>query len=301
MKRGRLPLTALRSFEVAGRLLSFTRAAEELFVSQAAVSRQIRELERTLGCDLCERKHRAVILTDAGRQLLATLSVAFDGIDHTLTAIRTTADFLHVTISAEPGFAAQWLVPSLPDFHALHPDVEVTVESDARLIAFRSGEARLAIRHSTTATRWADSQARLLRHASLVPIIAPALAKRGQIASPADLLSFSLLHEESRSLWTEWFASAGIDQVGPIRGTVLADCALVIQAAISGQGVALCDPMFARSATEDGLLVQPFGHSIDCGSYFIVARDFSRLPEGARRFADWLAACFRQENDAMQK
>ena len=120
MRRGRLPLTALRSFEAAGRLLSFTRAAEELFVSQAAISRQIRELEASIGRPLFERRHRAVALTDEGARLLATLTESFDRIDATLSALSATPA-QSVTISVEPTFAALWMVPNLADFRARHP------------------------------------------------------------------------------------------------------------------------------------------------------------------------------------
>src|SRR5690606_37693902 len=116
MKRGRLPLTALRSFEAAGRLGSFTLAADELAVSQAAVSRQVKELEADLGRPLFERRHRAVRLTPAGQALLAVLSRSFDAIDASLSEVRGRRGGGLVEISAEPSFAACWLVPHLDDF-----------------------------------------------------------------------------------------------------------------------------------------------------------------------------------------
>lgn len=128
MKRGRLPLTALRSFEVAGRLESFTLAAQELFISQAAVSRQIRELETSLGEALFERRHRSVRLTASGARLQAILTLSFDQIDECLEEIRGRSTAAAVTISAEPSFAACWLVPRLPEFRERHPEIEVTID-----------------------------------------------------------------------------------------------------------------------------------------------------------------------------
>lgn len=128
MKRGRLPLTALRSFEVAGRLESFTLAAQELFISQAAVSRQIRELETLLGEALFERRHRSVHLTASGNRLLSIMTLSFDRIDECLEEIRCRPATAGVTISAEPSFAACWLVPRLPEFHEQHPEIDVTID-----------------------------------------------------------------------------------------------------------------------------------------------------------------------------
>src|SRR5690242_259680 len=130
MKRGRLPLTALRSFEVAGRLESFTLAAEELFISQAAVSRQIRELEQLLGEPLFERRHRSVLLTGSGRKLLAVLTPSFDRIDECLEDIRGASMSADLKVSVEPSFAACWLVPRLPEFRKRHPDVEILLDAD---------------------------------------------------------------------------------------------------------------------------------------------------------------------------
>src|SRR5690349_2568274 len=115
MKRGRLPLTALRSFEAAGRLNSFTMAAETLFVSQAAISRQIRDLEAMLGQPLFERGHRSVSLTPAGAKLLAVLTRSFDDIDLCLEQVRSTGTIATLTINAEPSLASCWLIPHLPD------------------------------------------------------------------------------------------------------------------------------------------------------------------------------------------
>ena len=159
MKRGRLPLTALRSFEAAGRHLSFSRAAEELYVSQAAISRQIRELETFLHQPLFFRHHRRVELTDAGRRLLDQLVRSFGDIDNMLSEMEVTSAQSVVRVSVEPSLAAVWLVPRLNRFRAMRPDIDVSVEVDPRPIEFRSDQAELALRFSAHNTSWPRSEA----------------------------------------------------------------------------------------------------------------------------------------------
>lgn len=295
MKRGRLPLTALRSFEVAGRLMSFTRAAEELFVSQAAISRQIRELEASIGRPLFERKHRAVVLTDDGASLLATLTDAFDRIDASLSTLADRTMAQVVTISAEPSFAALWMVPNLLEFRELHPDIDVRIESDPRLVEFRANEAVLAIRHGSSGGVWPRTEASHLADVEMVPVIAPSLLQTGTpLIQPADIQQFELLHEENRRVWADWFKISGAPEDSCDRGPVLADGYLVMQAALRGHGAALCDRLFAEEEIETGRLVQPFDVGLPYGAYYLVARSFKALPGPAAALADWLSHRFRE-------
>ncbi|WP_439626689.1 LysR substrate-binding domain-containing protein [Shinella sp.] len=289
MKRGRLPLTALRSFEAAGRLGSFTLAAEELLVSQAAVSRQVKELEAELGKPLFERRHRSVRLTTAGQALIEVLSRAFDAMDASLSEIRGRRGGGVLEISAEPSFAACWLVPNLDDFHSDHPEIDVVVDSDMRLIEFRTHEPEIAIRHSTDATAWPRAQAEHLADVEMVPVIMPCLAEDGPpLNTPADLLAYTLLHEENRSSWQRWFTAAGLLEAPPGRAQIFTEGNLVLQAALRGHGAALVDRSFAAEDIAAGRLLQPFDVSIRYGAYWLVARDFKRLSPEARAFREWL-------------
>ena len=148
MKRSRLPLTALRSFEAAGRNASFSRAAEELHVSQAAISRQIRELETTLCAPLFERLHRKVVLTEAGKALLTQLTASFDGIERTLAEIAGRGQARTARVSSDASIAACWLIPRLDRFRRMNPDIDVVLDVDPRLIEFRADQAELALRFS---------------------------------------------------------------------------------------------------------------------------------------------------------
>jgi len=300
MKRGRLPLTALRSFEAAGRLGSFTLAADELLVSQAAISRQVKELEVDLGKPLFERRHRGVRLTTAGQALIEVLSRAFDAVDASLSEIRGRRGGGVLEISSEPSFAASWLVPHLDGFHSDHPEIDVVVDSDMRLIEFRSHEAEIAVRHSTDATGWPRAQAEHLADVELVPVVTPSLRADGPpLEKPADLLAYTLLHEENRSGWQRWFAAVGLPDAPPGRAQIFTEGNLVLQAALRGHGVALVDRSFAAEDLAKGRLVQPFDMSISYGAYWLVARDFKRLSPEARAFRQWLLQRIAVKEDRM--
>lgn len=296
MKRGRLPLTALRSFEAAGRHLSFSRAAEELFVSQAAISRQIRELEIFLRRPLFERHHRRVELTDAGRQLLSQLVRSFDAIDALLSELVAAPAQTVVRVSVEPSLASVWLVPRLNRFRQLRPDIDVALEVDPRLIEFRGDQPELALRFSAHAASWPRSEAEQLASTVDSPVLSPALLAAGPpLDKPADLGRYTLLHEENRQGWARWFEAAGVpaDAV-PARGPMLADASLSKQAALLGHGVALGDLLQIGEELASGTLVKPFDIDVASGAYWLVARSLRDLPEPAAAFADWVRSEFAE-------
>ncbi len=289
MKRGRLPLTAMRSFEAAGRRLSFSRAADELYVSQAAISRQIRELEVFVGRPLFERLHRRVALTESGRQLLDQLTQSFDDIDRRLSQIAATPVQRVVRVSVEPSFASSWLVPRLDRFRAKRPEIDVSVDVDPRLVEFRSHEAELAIRHSATKQSWPRTQAEHLIDITVTPVVAPfLLANSPALREPADLSHFTLLHEENRDGWAHWFREAGVNAPAPQRGPIFPDAALATRAAILGHGVALGDMLLNGQDLQEKRLVRPFDIEMPYGAYWLVAPDLQTLSEPAQAFAEWL-------------
>jgi LysR family glycine cleavage system transcriptional activator len=295
MKRGRLPLTALRTFEAAGRLRSFTAAAEELFVSQAAVSRQVRELEAALGHSLFERKHRRVALTVHGDRLLSVLTDAFDKMDDGLENIRNSDVSSAVIVSSEPSFAACWLLPHLPRFQRKHPDIDIILDVDPRLTEFRTDQATIAIRHSARHSRWRRVECRHLIDVTMVPIIAPrAIRPDAPLTYPSDLLHYPLIHEENRDLWQSWFDIAETETPAAVeRGMVYPDSGLVLQAALRGQGVGLIDDFFIREELSAGRLIQPFATTVSHGAYWIVARHFDTIPAATATFVRWLEAEMR--------
>lgn len=289
MKRGRLPLTALRSFEAAGRLESFTLAAGELFVSQAAISRQIRELEDLVGRPLFERRHRSVSLTAEGRSLLSVLTSAFDMVGDSLEALSGRKASQILKVSAEPSFAGCWLLPHLAEFQGEHPEIDLVIDADPRLVGFRSGDADIAIRHSLNLSSWPRVEARRLAQVEMIPVIAPELSRSGRpLSMPADLLQHALLHEDNREAWQQWFAAAGAGPVRIERGAIFADGAMVLQAALRGNGVGLIDRDHVRDELKTGRLLQPFDISVPYGAFFLVARRFDALSQAAQSFAAWV-------------
>ncbi len=301
MKRGRLPLTALRSFEAAGRHLSFSRAAEELFVSQAAISRQIRQLETTLKTALFQRLHRKVALTETGHHLLRQLTSSFDAIDGALSEILAHAAPTTVTVSVEPSIALEWLIPRLDQFRNLHPDIDILLDANVRPIDFHAEKADLAIRYSARNTSWPDTDAEMLSPVFDTPLLSPALLKSGPaLSSPDDLRRYPLLHEENRHYWDEWFrAAGGRESTMPARGPLMTEMSLVLQSARRGHGVALGCTLMAYKDIVDGTLLRPFKTSLPAGAYWLVSRDLKAVSEPAGRFANWLRSEFAKSRAAM--
>lgn len=293
MRRSRLPLTALRAFEAAGRLLSFTAAADELRVTQAAVSRQVRDLEALVGKPLFERLHRRVELTDAGERLMVDLTASFDALERALADVGAGPAPEVLEISVEPSFAACWLLPRLADFRDRHPDIDVSVDSDRRPVEFRASATAAAIRFSSGRSEWPRTTAELLFDACILPVHAPSLRETlPALRDPADLLRWPLIHEETRDMWTAWFRACGVTgDVG--RGPLFADGALTLQAARAGQGVALAEPRFAADDLSAGRLVMPFDRPIPCGRYFLVTPQGRRPAPALLRFRAWLLAVVR--------
>jgi LysR family glycine cleavage system transcriptional activator len=289
MRRGRIPLTALRSFEAAGRLLSFGKAAEELFVSQAAISRQVRELEILLEKSLFVRLHRGVDLTVEGKLLLDRVTSSFDELERAVSDIRAAPARRMVRLSVEPSFASEWLNPRLDRFAQLRSDIDLSVEAELRLNQFRPHEPELAVRFGAVAGSWPHTQALHLFDLHLTPALAPDLLAAGPpIEKPADLDRFMLIHDYDRTQWQKWFAAAGLSELAAQRGTIFADAGHGMQAARLGHGVVLSDPIMDADDFRHGRLVRPLATTVAHGAYWLVAIDFERLSEPAAAFVDWI-------------
>ena len=289
MKRGRLPLTALRSFEAAGRHESFTRASEELFVSQAAISRQVRDLEQQLGKALFTRSHRQVTLTPAGQLLLDTLSSSFGAIEACMSKLTEQQPASVLTVNAEPAVAVFWLVPLLKAFREHNRDIDVSVESSSQLIDFKEHPAEVAIRYSSRRSRWPGTETRHLYDSELIPVMSPTLLEEGAPLSRVDdLLHYTLLHEWDRDDWRQWFAISGVVSQETERGPIYDDGVLTLHAALDSQGVAVVEKQFAQTHIDAGRLIQPFDISMRQGAYWVVVRNFATLSDSAGAFVEWV-------------
>jgi LysR family glycine cleavage system transcriptional activator len=273
-------------FEAAGRHESFRLAAGELAVSEAAISRQVRDLESMLGEPLFLRQHRAVHLTTTGRRLLTELTKSFDIIDAALNETQLGKRTREFTVSVEPTFATLFLVPRLAAFSAAHPGIVVNLEVSSALAELDGEAVHLAIRHSRTQSVWPRSEARHLLDVQLTPMIRndAAVQSRDPRAWSGEV---QLLHDESTDSWLEWIESAGAS-FAPRRGPTFSNSAVALQGAASGQGMALGSRVLAKDLLEGGALIAPFQHDLPDGAYWLLARKFETLGKAEVTFCSWL-------------
>lgn len=281
-------LNTLRVFEATARHLSFTRAAVELHVTQAAVSRHIRQLEAALGKPLFVRLHRSVDLTADGRRLAEDLAHSFAAIARSLDTIRGETRHT-IRISVETAFAARWLLPRMPRFLAAHRDIDVDIESTESMREV-GREADMAIRFLEGPKPRARNVS-LLTRITTYPVVSPTLTRRGKpLRQPGDLLQYPLLHEDEGRYWHRWFQAAGAQSIKAPRRMKLNDVALVLQAAVEGQGVALGDDLLAGDDLRARRLLKPFEIELPCGAYWLLRSPGASTSSAQRAFEEWLRA-----------
>ncbi|NMO16978.1 transcriptional regulator GcvA [Pyxidicoccus fallax] len=278
------PLGALRAFEAGARHLSFTRAAAELHVTQAAISHQVRQLEDWLGVALFERRGHALTLTAKGAAYLRELTPAFDRLSEATTRLYE-AEQGPLRLTVLPSFAACWLVPRLEHFRQRHPDIELQLSSSAELWDFLDDRFDVGIRSGLG--RWTGLKAERIASEALSPVCTPALAKR--LRSPEDLRKVRLLHDTPKDGWRRWLEAAGVEGVDADAGPAFNDAGLVLQAAVRGQGVALGRLVLASDDLKAGRLVRPFAHVLpnDFGYWLVHPRPLSGRRDVAA-FKAWL-------------
>ena len=281
------PLGALRAFEAAAKHLSFTRAAAELCVTQAAISHQIRQLEAWLGVRLFERRGHALKLTAKGETYLPELAGALDRIA-AATVRLMEPDERPLRITVLPSFASRWLVPRLEAFRALHPAIDVRLDSSADVWPFATERFDLGIRSGLG--KWTGLKADLIARETLSPVCSPKLADGPPaIRVPADLCHVRLLHDTPRQAWQHWCDEAGVHGLDMETGASFNDASLALQAAVEGQGVALGRLMLAQDELRSGRLVQPFDIVLPNDySYWLVYPPAVLNRPNAAAFRTWL-------------
>ena len=289
MPRRLPPLNALKAFEAAARSESFTRAAEELHVTQGAVSHQVKALEATLGLKLFNRERQRLTLTEAGREYLAVVRDALDRIALGTERLvqRQTAGVL--TISTSPDFAAKWLVCRLGRFAESHPDIDLRVSASAPRVDFAREDVDLAVRHGDG--KWPGLDAVRLCSERLFPVCSPKLVTgRNRIKTAADLLKFPLLHLNDWTTWGRWFEAAGISD--PVaHGPSVNQASMLIDLAVDGQGVALARTVLAAWDLLNGRLVRPIQVSLRMSNtYWIVCPKVNSSVPKIATFRNWLLA-----------
>lgn len=278
-----LPLNALRAFESAARHLSFTRAARELNVTQAAVSQQVRALEERLGAVLFRRLPRGLAMTDEGLALLPVLSDAFDRIDAVLRQFDGGHFHEVLTVGAVGTFAVGWLMPRLKQFRAAHPFVELRLLTHNNLVDVAAEGIDCAIRFGAGA--WPGIQAVRLCAAPLAVLGAPETAAR--LRTPSDLANETLLRSYRADEWSHWLAAAGLEP-WTIRGPVFDSSRLMVEAAMQGAGVALAPASMFERELRSGRLARVFDIEVDAGSYWLTWLKSKRMTPAMQTFKSWL-------------
>ena len=286
------PLTALRAFDAAARHMSFAKAAEELNVTPAALSFQIKSLEQHLGQPVFRRLNRAVELTEAGRMLAPGAQEAFAALQTAWRATRRLSDTHRLTVTAGPAFTAKWLAPRLFRFVAAHPDIELRFSACLRLMDFTRDEVDVAIRFGAGDDEEEELFSRSIIREWATPMMAPALAER--VREPADLAGIPLLHQDDTAFldprpdWAAWFRAAGLGAPAEI-GPRFSQADHAVDAAVAGGGAVLGRISLTERDLRDGRLVAPFAQALPlAGHYrFICPAGMEKRPQVAR-FLGWV-------------
>ena len=281
-------LNSLRVFEVAARNLSFTKAAEELYMSQGAVSYQIRELETRLSLKLFRREIRQVSLTDAGERLYKVTRRALIDIDSEITALTSSQDMATLTIAASTYFTTRWLSKPLTQFLNTHPDMALQLQHSVNTPDFKVGKYDLAIRWGKPP--WEGVISRELMPMPMMPVCSPDLLKGHNTLQnhPISLASFTLLRDqENVDLWPDWLRKAGVPEEAIIHSRVIADPVVRTQAALDGQGIMLADGL-VDAELENGSLITPFDINLEGYGYHVLWDETVELSPASVQFLGWL-------------
>lgn len=284
-------IAELVAFEAAARHGSFTRAAEELALTQGAVSKQVRQLEATLGVALFERVKRQVVLTDGGRRYLADVRDTLARLErstHGLIAAGGAAEAL--SIASLPTFATRWLVPRLPRFLAGRPDVALSVATRLRPFSFAEEPFDLAVHYG--APHWPGAEATHLFDEDLVPVASPAYRDGHGLAAPEALGRAALIQQATRpAAWRDWFAALGVAVERPYRGPLFDQFSMVTAAAAAGLGVALVPRFLIEDELGSGRLVVLFDRPVRTEeAYHLVVPTEKRSAPLVAAFRDWIVA-----------
>ena len=298
MARKATPIPALdffRGFEAAARHMSFTKAAEELFITQSAVSRQIQALEGRLEVKLFTRRNRGLALTEAGQQMYRAADVALRTLREAAERISPGATQKMVTVTSSMAFCSLWLIPRLTAFRKAHPDVDVRISANNQVLDLDRERIDLAIRYCPVAA--APPGSIRMFGEEIVPVCSPVLLKdrARPLKAPADLRHHSLLHFDDTDAsipwlaWNVWLESAGLPELRPAGTLRFSHYDQVVRAALGGQGVALGRLPLVTNFIADGSLVVPFAADyVTDRAYFIVRSGATRTRGDVDDFVAWL-------------
>lgn len=306
LRRKRLPpLKALKAFESAARHGSFVRAAQELFVTQTAISHQIKLLEEHLGCLLFERLPNGLTLTPQGQAIYPAISAGFESFETAMTLLpRQPPPVAHpLVVSALPSFSQEWLLPRLVDFRARWPEVDVLIQTDYRMADLSTDNVDVAIRFGRGGFG-PDLRADLLSAETVTPVCSPALLERPPGGyERRELADFMRLHSSVRMVhepwmsWDLWLEEAGHEMGDATAGPRFSDPLLILRAAIAGRGLVLGRSMLVRDHMQSHRLVAPFPDWVKpiLSSYYVVSTKEKASIERVAVFREWLLETAQRE------
>ncbi|MCJ9751100.1 transcriptional regulator GcvA [Neorhizobium sp. BETTINA12A] len=288
MPRKLPPLTALPAFEAAARHLSFTKAAEELFVTHGAISRAIKNLEQQLDVTLFDRGTRSVRLTAIGEPYARAVREALDQLAAATSIATTRRSDTTLTVSTSGGFAGKWLVPRLYRFHRAHSEIDVRVSTTGTLTNFSGDGIDIAIRYG--GGDYSGLTSEFLAGEDVSPVCSPRLmAGKHPLRTPEDLKYHTLIRDGYPIDWAAWLESAGVAGLDPNGGLTFDSYTFAIEAAVQGEGVALGRTMLVEGDLAAGRLVRPFEHALKAqSSFYLVYPPDAIRQRKVKAFRDWL-------------
>ncbi len=266
------PLNALKAFESAARHLSFTKAADELFVTQAAISHQVKTLENYLSIRLFHRKNRSLLLTEEGLSYFQDLRNIFANMQEATDRVLALNEKGAITVATPPSFASHWLVPRIHLFSQKYSDIDVRIKAVDQDEGFLDETVDIAIYYGNG--NWRGVDVTKLTTGFLTPMCSPMLSRGSKpLLNLSDLNQHTLLHDNSRLGWKNWLNALNVDDVEFNKGPIFSHTMMVLQAASMGQGIALADSILAEPDLDSGRLICPFEERIESkNSYYVVCK-----------------------------
>lgn len=282
------PLNALKAFESAARHLNFTKAAEDLFVTQAAVSHQIKLLEDFLGVSLFHRRNRLLELTELGAQYFYEVQPLLEQISLATDKIRQQSGRQILTISVPQTFGMHWLVPRLADFHEKYPDVEVRIKGVDQDEGVLGKDIDVAIYYGNG--DWNDLESIRLTESRIVILASPEYLSRNTIRSPKDLVNKHLLHSSTYNKWKKMIEHLDMKaEIDAETGSIFSHTFMLLQAAMHQQGVAIANQLLAQHEIDKGTLIEPFPTALfDEKSFYVVYPSQSLQSPKVQQFVEWI-------------
>lgn len=282
------PLNALKAFESAARHLNFTKAAEDLFVTQAAVSHQIKLLEDFLGVSLFHRRNRLLELTELGAQYFYEVQPLLEQISLATDKIRQQSGRQILTISVPQTFGMHWLVPRLADFHEKYPDVEVRIKGVDQDEGVLGKDIDVAIYYGNG--DWNDLESIRLTESRIVILASPEYLSRNTIRSPKDLVNKHLLHSSTYNKWKKMIEHLDMKaEIDAETGSIFSHTFMLLQAAMHQQGVAIANQLLAQHEIDKGTLIEPFPTTLfDEKSFYVVYPSQSLQSPKVQQFVEWM-------------